>query len=211
MNSGLLTIRHTRNDTSTRGYANKHGLIQRHAAIMEGHPGHSGAVAALPGVKANVFSVPVHPSVCQRRRRTVVRMSSIGELCDTLEILRSCPLATARKAMERTTHSLLVGDGLIALDVQGNITVCVSNSGAPFKYPGRLGDHSSPGCGLQGGHKHKAAALALQVIQRFAVPESWVTGDGDRIMWFCLCFHVALLMKQGLSSLDACQTVLQDI
>lgn len=29
----------------------------------------------------------------------------------------------------------------------------VSNSSAPFKYPGRLGDTSSPGCGLQAGHE----------------------------------------------------------
>ncbi|KAM6139351.1 uncharacterized protein FYN12_001995 [Phoenicopterus ruber ruber] len=39
--------------------------------------------------------------------------------------------------------------GLIALDIHGNITVYVSTSGPPFKHPGRLGDPSSPGCGLQ--------------------------------------------------------------
>ncbi|KAM6272137.1 uncharacterized protein M6G45_003321 [Spheniscus humboldti] len=138
-----------------RGYANKHGLIQCHAAITEGHPGHSGALAALPDY---------------------------------------CPLATAHKATERTTHSFLVGDGGVTccdfvreqgFVIEDNKSMMtkqsaeayqlkgVSNSGPPSKYPGRLGDPSSPGCGLQA-----------------------VTGDGDRIMCFCLCFHVALLMKQ---------------
>ncbi|XP_019404712.1 PREDICTED: uncharacterized protein LOC109319539 isoform X2 [Crocodylus porosus] len=184
------------------GYPNKDGLIQCDAAIMEGHPCHFGAVAALSGV--------------------------------------GTPLAVARKVMERNTHSFLVGDGaaafareqgfivednesmmtewsaevykeylekkkspkghdtlgLIALDIHGNITVGVSTSGAPLKYPGRVGDSPLPGCGLYADNQVGAAAA---------------TGDGDQIMCFCPCFHVVLLMKQGLSPMDACQTVLEDI
>ncbi|XP_053236428.1 N(4)-(Beta-N-acetylglucosaminyl)-L-asparaginase-like [Podarcis raffonei] len=184
------------------GYPNKQGIIQCDAAIMEGQPGCFGAVAALHGI--------------------------------------GTPLAVARKVMEETPHSFLVGDGavafakdqgftvednrsmmseqsreayqeylekgkslkkhdtlgLIALDTFGNITVGVSTSGAPFKYPGRVGDSPMPGCGLYA-DKEVGAAVA--------------TGDGDKIMCFCPCFHAALLMKQGLSPMDACQTVVQDI
>ncbi|KAF7249421.1 N(4)-(Beta-N-acetylglucosaminyl)-L-asparaginase [Varanus komodoensis] len=86
--------------------------------------------------------------------------------------------------------------GLIALDIYGNITVGVSTSGAPFKYPGRVGDSPLPGCGLYADKQVGAAAA---------------TGDGDMIMCFCPCFHVILLMKEGMSPMDACQTVVQDI
>ncbi|XP_062972066.1 N(4)-(Beta-N-acetylglucosaminyl)-L-asparaginase-like [Elgaria multicarinata webbii] len=184
------------------GYPNKDGIIQCDAAIMEGQAGRFGAVAALHGI--------------------------------------GTPLAVARKVMEEAPHSFLVGDGavafaedqgftveenrnmmskqsteayqeylenektlkkhdtlgLIALDIYGNITVGVSTSGAPFKYPGRVGDSPLPGCGLYADKEIGAAAA---------------TGDGDRIMCFCPCFHVVLLMKQGLSPMDACQTVVQDI
>ncbi|XP_044310060.1 N(4)-(Beta-N-acetylglucosaminyl)-L-asparaginase-like isoform X1 [Varanus komodoensis] len=184
------------------GYPNKDGIIQCDAAIMEGQPGRFGAVAALPGV--------------------------------------GTPLAVARKVMEEAPHSFLVGDGavafaenqgfiveennsmmskhsteayqeylenermlkkhdtlgLIALDIYGNITVGVSTSGAPFKYPGRVGDSPLPGCGLYADKQVGAAAA---------------TGDGDMIMCFCPCFHVILLMKEGMSPMDACQTVVQDI
>ncbi|XP_053140402.1 N(4)-(Beta-N-acetylglucosaminyl)-L-asparaginase-like isoform X2 [Hemicordylus capensis] len=184
------------------GYPNKDGIIQCDAAIMEGWPGRFGAVGAMHGI--------------------------------------GTPLAVARKVMEDSPHSFLVGDGavafakdqvftvednrsmmskrsteayqeylekgnslkkhdtlgLIALDIYGNITVGVSTSGAPFKYPGRVGDSPLPGCGLYANKEVGAAAA---------------TGDGDKIMCFCPCFHAVLLMKQGLSPMDACQTVVQDI
>nr|XP_005989591.1 PREDICTED: N(4)-(Beta-N-acetylglucosaminyl)-L-asparaginase-like isoform X2 [Latimeria chalumnae] len=150
------------------------------------------------------------------------------------------PLAVARKVMEKSAHSLLVGDGavafardhgftiednenmlsnctskayqefleehrslpghdtlgLIALDLQGNITVGVSTSGSPFKYPGRVGDSPLPGCGLYADNQAGAAVA---------------TGDGDKIMCFCPTFHIVQLMKQGLSPSSACQSVLQEI
>ncbi|XP_005989590.1 N(4)-(Beta-N-acetylglucosaminyl)-L-asparaginase [Latimeria chalumnae] len=184
------------------GYPNKDGIVQCDAAVMEGVPGRFGAVAALPGV--------------------------------------GTPLAVARKVMEKSAHSLLVGDGavafardhgftiednenmlsnctskayqefleehrslpghdtlgLIALDLQGNITVGVSTSGSPFKYPGRVGDSPLPGCGLYADNQAGAAVA---------------TGDGDKIMCFCPTFHIVQLMKQGLSPSSACQSVLQEI
>ncbi|XP_072491499.1 N(4)-(Beta-N-acetylglucosaminyl)-L-asparaginase-like isoform X1 [Notamacropus eugenii] len=184
------------------GYPNKDGLVQCDAAVMEGLPGRFGAVAALHGI--------------------------------------STPLAVARKVMDKSSHSLLVGEGamafakeegfvveeneqmltqhsadayqeylgnkasltghdtlgLIALDVHGNITVGVSTSGSPFKYPGRVGDSPLPGCGLYADHQVGAAAA---------------TGEGDKIMCFCPCFHVILLMKQGLSPKEACESVLKHI
>ncbi|XP_058880408.1 N(4)-(Beta-N-acetylglucosaminyl)-L-asparaginase isoform X1 [Acipenser ruthenus] len=184
------------------GYPNRDGLVQCDAAVMEGTPGRFGAVAALHGV--------------------------------------GTPMAVARRVMERSTHSMLVGEGavtfakeqgftlednesmmspesskayqefveknercrghdtlgLIALDLQGNITVGVSTSGAPFKSPGRVGDSPLPGCGLYADNTVGAAAA---------------TGDGDKIMCFCPSFHVVQLMKQGLSPASACQTVVSDI
>ncbi|XP_043837717.1 N(4)-(Beta-N-acetylglucosaminyl)-L-asparaginase-like [Dromiciops gliroides] len=184
------------------GYPNRDGLVQCDAAIMEGTPGRFGAVAALHGI--------------------------------------GTPIAVARKVMDNSVHSLLVGDGaiafareegfiveenehmlskhgadayqeylgkrasqaghdtlgLIALDTHGNITVGVSTSGSPFKYPGRVGDSPLPGCGLYADYLVGAAAA---------------TGEGDKIMCFCPCFHVILLMKQGLSPKEACESVLKHI
>ncbi|XP_066553097.1 N(4)-(Beta-N-acetylglucosaminyl)-L-asparaginase [Amia ocellicauda] len=184
------------------GYPNSAGLVQCDAALMEGAAGRFGAVAALHGV--------------------------------------GTPLRVARRVMDRSDHSLLVGDGgvafaceqgftvedndsmltpqataayqeflekkkhikghdtlgLIVLDLQGNITVGVSTSGAPFKSPGRVGDSPLPGCGLYADNTVGAAAA---------------TGDGDKIMCHCPSFHAVQLMKQGLTPAAACQTVLCDI
>ncbi|XP_074063477.1 N(4)-(Beta-N-acetylglucosaminyl)-L-asparaginase-like isoform X2 [Macrotis lagotis] len=85
---------------------------------------------------------------------------------------------------------------LIALDILGNITVGISTSGSPFKYPGRVGDSPLPGCGLYADYQVGAAAA---------------TGERDKIMCFCPCFHVVLLMQQGLSPKKACESVLKYI
>ncbi|KYO23678.1 N(4)-(Beta-N-acetylglucosaminyl)-L-asparaginase isoform X1 [Alligator mississippiensis] len=102
------------------------------------------------------------------------------------------PLAVARKVMERNTHSFLVGDGAAAFAreqgfmVEDNESMMTERSAEVYKE--YLEKKKSPK-----GH------------------DTLATGDGDQIMCFCPCFHVVLLMKQGLSPMDACQTVLEDI
>ncbi|KAL2083157.1 hypothetical protein ACEWY4_020930 [Coilia grayii] len=184
------------------GFPNSLGVLECDAAIMEGHPGRFGAVAALRGV--------------------------------------GTPCKVARRVMERSPHSLLVGEGalgfaveqgftvepndnmlsdrsasayqdflqkkknvsghdtlgLIALDLMGNITVGVSTSGAPFKSPGRVGDSPLAGCGL---------------FADRTVSITCTTGDGDKIMCYCPSFHVVQLMKQGSTPSEACHIVLTDI
>ncbi|XP_048457077.1 N(4)-(Beta-N-acetylglucosaminyl)-L-asparaginase isoform X2 [Rhincodon typus] len=185
------------------GFPNKAGVVQCDAAIMEGLPGRFGAVAALPGVG---IPLTVARMVMDKSDHTML----VGEgavafakeqgfrIEDNSDMMTEASLAAyeeflkSRKSPSKNHDTL----GLIVLDQEGNITVGVSTSGAPFKDPGRVGDSPLPGCGLYADNRAGAAAA---------------TGDGDKIMCFCPSFHVVQLMKQGLSPTDACQSVIQDI
>ncbi|XP_007476802.1 N(4)-(Beta-N-acetylglucosaminyl)-L-asparaginase-like isoform X1 [Monodelphis domestica] len=184
------------------GYPNKNGQVQCDAAIMEGFPGRFGAVAALHGigtpivVARKVMDKSIHSLLVGEGALAFAREEGFME--EENECMLSQQSAEAyREYLGKKTnyhgHDTL---GLIALDIYGNITVGVSTSGAPFKYPGRVGDSPLPGCGLYADCQVGAAAA---------------TGEGDKIMCFCPCFHVVLLMKQGLSPNDACESVIKEI
>ncbi|XP_069090364.1 N(4)-(Beta-N-acetylglucosaminyl)-L-asparaginase-like [Pleurodeles waltl] len=184
------------------GYPNQDGLVQCDAAIMEGLPGRFGAVAALHGI-----STPIAVA-CEVMKKSahsflvgdgaVAFAKEHGYVIEDNQQMMSKRGADAYQDYLEKKRKLKGHDtiGVIALDLHGNITVGVSTSGAPFKYPGRVGDSPLPGCGLYADNEVGAAAA---------------TGDGDQIMCYCPCFHVVLLMRQGLSPTSACQAVLQDI
>uniref|UniRef100_A0A7M4FZG1 N(4)-(Beta-N-acetylglucosaminyl)-L-asparaginase-like n=1 Tax=Crocodylus porosus TaxID=8502 RepID=A0A7M4FZG1_CROPO len=206
------------------GYPNKDGLIQCDAAIMEGHPCHFGAVAALSGVGT---PLAVARKVMERNTHSFLVGDGAAAFAreqgfiveDNESMMTEWSAEVYKEYLEKKKspkgHDTL---GLIALDIHGNITVGVSTSGAPLKYPGRVGDSPLPGCGLYADNQ-----LCLSAVSHFLSKCHWIliamgtwqpftsTGDGDQIMCFCPCFHVVLLMKQGLSPMDACQTVLEDI
>lgn len=184
------------------GYPNKDGIVQCDAAIMEGHPGRFGAVAALTGVGT---PLAVARKVMEKSPHSMLvgsgALAFAREHGFTIEDNVDMMSEKSSKAYEmflEEDRSVKAHDtlGLIALDLHGNITVGVSTSGAPFKYPGRVGDSPLPGCGLYADIRAGAAAA---------------TGDGDKIMCYCPTFHVVQLMKQGLSPTAACRSVIQDV
>ena len=118
------------------------------------------------------------------------------------------PISLARKVMERTDHTLIVGEGAERLgcaepiegrEGTGNTVGCVvtdgkivvagtSTGGIKGKAPGRVGDSAVIGSGTYASDLGGASA----------------TGDGDRIMKVCLSYFVVNLINLGLSPMKAC-------
>ncbi|XP_044310063.1 N(4)-(Beta-N-acetylglucosaminyl)-L-asparaginase-like isoform X3 [Varanus komodoensis] len=115
------------------------------------------------------------------------------------------PLAVARKVMEEAPHSFLVGDGAVAFAENQGFIVEENNSMMSKHSTEAYQEYLENERMLK---KHDTLGLiALDIYGNITV----ATGDGDMIMCFCPCFHVILLMKEGMSPMDACQTVVQDI
>ena len=84
---------------------------------------------------------------------------------------------------------------IIALDKYGELVTGVSTSGYPWKYPGRVGDSSIPGCGNYADSRYGAAAC---------------TGRGELSMRVGGARTVVEGLKAGLSPLDACFSMLNE-
>ena len=84
---------------------------------------------------------------------------------------------------------------IIALDRNGELVTGVSTSGYPWKYPGRVGDSSLPGCGNYADSLYGAAAC---------------TGRGELSMRVGGARSVVEGLRAGLSPLDACLSMLRD-
>ncbi|XP_062850918.1 N(4)-(Beta-N-acetylglucosaminyl)-L-asparaginase [Trichomycterus rosablanca] len=184
------------------GFPNNRGIVECDAAIMEGVPGKFGAVAALRGVgqpsrvARRVLEKSPHSFLVGEGAEAFAREQ--GFVIEPNDNMLSDHTATAYQEFLKTEKHVSGHDtiGLIALDLQGNITVGVSTSGKPFKAPGRVGDSPLPGCGIYADHTVGAAAAS---------------GDGDKIMCYCPSFQIVQLMRQGLSPEEACCSVLTDI
>jgi len=84
---------------------------------------------------------------------------------------------------------------IIALDMYGELVTGVSTSGYPWKYPGRVGDSSIPGCGNYADVRYGAAAC---------------TGRGELSMRVGGARSVVEGLKAGLSPVDACLVMLNE-
>ncbi|XP_065152860.1 N(4)-(Beta-N-acetylglucosaminyl)-L-asparaginase isoform X1 [Paramisgurnus dabryanus] len=151
------------------------------------------------------------------------------------------PCRVARKVMDRSPHSLLVGEGAESFaQEQGFISEPNNNM---------LSDHSATAYQefleknkrVKDGHD-TLGLIALDLSGNITVGVSTsgapfkspgrvgdsplpgcglyadhtvgaaaATGDGDKIMCYCPSFHVVQLMRQGLSPNEACHAVLADI
>ncbi|MGH0137890.1 UNVERIFIED_CONTAM: hypothetical protein FKN15_074446 [Acipenser sinensis] len=77
------------------------------------------------------------------------------------------PMAVARRVMEQSTHSMLVGEGAVTFAQEQGFT---------------LEDNES--------------MMSPESSKAYQVGAAAATGDGDKIMCFCPSFHVVQLMKQ---------------
>ncbi|KAL0964368.1 hypothetical protein UPYG_G00322900 [Umbra pygmaea] len=150
------------------------------------------------------------------------------------------PVRVARRVMDRSPHSLLVGEGATAFAMEQGFTIEPNDN--------MLSIHSAKGyqefleqkTDVRG---HDTLGLiALDCMGNITVGVSTsgapfkspgrvgdsplpgsglyaehkvgaaaATGDGDKIMLHCPSFHAVQLMKQGLSPKEACHNVLSDI
>ncbi len=121
----------------------------------------------------------------------------------------SNPISLARAVMERSKHTLIVGEGALRFwkgsftgggEGSGDTVGCVvtdgktvvagtSTGGVKGKEPGRVGDAAVIGAGTYASPSGGASA----------------TGDGDRIILVSLTFFVVSLIAQGISPMEACR------
>lgn len=120
------------------------------------------------------------------------------------------PISLARSVMERSSHTLIVGEGALRFgEVRGDgggsgtgdtvgcvvtdgetVVAGTSTGGVKGKEPGRVGDAGVIGAGTYASPEGGASA----------------TGDGDRIILVSLTFFVVLQMSAGLSPMEACRS-----
>lgn len=86
--------------------------------------------------------------------------------------------------------------GMVALDMQGNLSGACTTSGMAFKMHGRIGDSPIIGAGLFVDNEVGAATA---------------TGHGEEVIRIAGCHTVIELMRQGLSPEEACKKAVERI
>ena len=86
--------------------------------------------------------------------------------------------------------------GMVALDMQGNLSGACTTSGMAFKMHGRVGDSPIIGAGLYVDNEVGAATA---------------TGHGEEVIRIAGCHAVIELMRQGLSPEEACKKAVERI
>uniref|UniRef100_UPI003AAC968F N(4)-(Beta-N-acetylglucosaminyl)-L-asparaginase isoform X1 n=1 Tax=Centroberyx gerrardi TaxID=166262 RepID=UPI003AAC968F len=150
------------------------------------------------------------------------------------------PVHVARRVMDRSPHSLLVGEGAVAFakeqgfTVEPNDSMLTAHSTQAYQEyvekQQRVSGHdtlglialdnmgnitvgvSTSGAPFKSpGRVGDSPLPGCGLYAENMVGAAAATGDGDKIMCYCPSFHVVQLMKQGSSPSDACQAVLDDI
>ncbi|PXF42492.1 N(4)-(Beta-N-acetylglucosaminyl)-L-asparaginase [Gracilariopsis chorda] len=183
------------------GLPNAEGVLQLDAAIMTSS-GRIGSVMALTGYKS---SIDIAHAVLQHSRHPILvgdgaalfaQQRGFQNTEDLLtphaylryhEFLASKSSEPEYHRNDGMTHSDTVG--MIARDSSGAITAGCATSGMQFKSVGRVGDSPIVGAGLFASGSGAAVA----------------SGDGDKLIRFCLAFLTVERMKTGHSAIEACR------
>ncbi len=162
---------------------NSLGEVEMDAALMEGSALHTGAVAAIRGVR--------HPISVARAVMETPHALLCGEGARRFAEERGCELCApeamideAIRAQWAASKKLRGADtvGAVALDLFGNFAAGTSTGGFMHKMPGRIGDSPLIGLGLYADNLAGACAL---------------TGDGESIMRMALAHRIASSMCDG--------------
>ncbi|XP_050981749.1 N(4)-(Beta-N-acetylglucosaminyl)-L-asparaginase isoform X2 [Labeo rohita] len=151
------------------------------------------------------------------------------------------PCRVARKVMEKSPHSLLVGDGAeafaheLGFKSEPNANMLSDYSATAYREfleknkPVRSGHDTiglialdtggniTVGVSTSGapfkspGRVGDSPLPGCGLYADHTVGAAAATGDGDKIMCYCPSFHVVQLMRQGSSPNEACHAVLADI
>ncbi|XP_063048876.1 N(4)-(Beta-N-acetylglucosaminyl)-L-asparaginase [Engraulis encrasicolus] len=150
------------------------------------------------------------------------------------------PCKVARKVMENSPHSLLVGEGAQQFAVEQGFTVEPNDNMLSDRSASAYQDFLEKKSKVRGHDTLGVIALDLKgnitvgvstsgapfkspgrvgdsplpgcgLFADHTVGAAAATGDGDKIMCYCPSFHVVQLMKQGSTPSEACHIVLTDI
>uniref|UniRef100_A0A4W5P295 Zgc:153169 n=1 Tax=Hucho hucho TaxID=62062 RepID=A0A4W5P295_9TELE len=145
------------------------------------------------------------------------------------------PVRVARRVMDRSPHSLLVGEGAVAFareqgfPIEPNDNMLSAHSAKAYQVPTLPGGKwhglialdnmgnitvgvSTSGAPFKSpGRVGDSPLPGCGLYAEHMVGAAAATGDGDKIMCHCPSFHAVQLMKQGSSPNRACYTVLDDI
>ncbi|KAM4614702.1 N(4)-(Beta-N-acetylglucosaminyl)-L-asparaginase isoform 1-T1 [Polymixia lowei] len=150
------------------------------------------------------------------------------------------PVRVARRVMDQSPHSLLVGEGAVAFakeqgfTIEPNDNLLTTHSTKAYQEylekQQRISGHdtlglialdnmgnitvgvSTSGAPFKSpGRVGDSPLPGCGLYAEHMVGAAAATGDGDKIMCYCPSFHVVQLIKQGSSPRDACNTVLDDI
>ncbi|XP_062480506.1 N(4)-(beta-N-acetylglucosaminyl)-L-asparaginase isoform X2 [Pezoporus occidentalis] len=119
----------------------------------------------------------------------------VGAVADLRHVKNA--ISVARKVMEYTKHTLVVGEsGMIVIGGSGTVVSGTSTNGAVHKIPGRVGDSPIAGAGSYADSTAGGAAA---------------TGDGDIMMRFLPSYQAVEYMRMGTDPTVACQKVISRI
>jgi N4-(beta-N-acetylglucosaminyl)-L-asparaginase len=191
------------------GLPTAEGALELDAAVMTGD-GSVGAVAAMPCCRA---AAPVARAVLMDSRHTLLAgggaaafaaarglaADSVGDLLTPharkrlAEHLSGADLPNAPSG-EDGLHTDTVG--MICLDASGALAACCATSGMEFKDGGRVGDAPLVGSGLFADGDVGAAVAS---------------GEGDKMIRFCMAFLVVEELRRGATVQDACETAVRRV
>ena len=184
----------------TGGLANRDGVVQLDAALMEGRSLGIGAVAALEGypdaiaVARRVLETSPH---CLLAGEGAARFAAAAGF-ERAELTRPEMLEKWRQLRQQLDEdSPGVGHdtvGLIARDGEGHIVVGVSTSGIGLKWPGRIGDSPLVGAGFYADDEWGAVAC---------------TGLGEDLMRTMCAAEVMAALRAGLPAQEAAERVIR--
>lgn len=162
---------------------NSLGEVEMDAALMEGSALHTGAVAAIRGVRhpisvARAVMETPHALLCGEGARLFAEERG-GEVCPPEEMIHDAMRAQWQASKQRRGADTV---GAVALDLFGNFAAGTSTGGLMHKMPGRIGDSPLIGLGLYADNLAGACAL---------------TGDGESIMRLALAHRICQSMRDG--------------
>lgn len=189
------------------GLPNALGQLQLDAALMTSD-GQQGAVMAMNGFRAAIPAAhqillhSPHPLLCGMGARSFASHHGLRLYPDSdlltkhanqryREFLNGQRMAGMHESASGMPHSDTVG--MIACDDQGSLVAGCASSGMQFKLDGRVGDSPVFGAGLYADSCGAAVA----------------SGDGDKMLRYCLSFLVVERMRYGDSPALACRHAIQ--